>query len=65
MNLLVYVCQQVQFAKLLNGFRPPLWASGQTFWLQIQRSRIRFPALPDFLKSRGSETGSTLPHEDN
>ena len=28
--------------------RPPLWSSGQSFWLQIQRSRVRFPALPDF-----------------
>jgi len=26
----------------------PLWSSGQCFWLQIQRSRVRFPALPDF-----------------
>jgi len=27
---------------------PPLWSSGQSFWLQIQRSRVRFPALQDF-----------------
>ena len=27
---------------------PPLWSSGQSFWLQIQRSRVWFPALPDF-----------------
>ena len=27
---------------------PPLWSSGQSFWLQVQRSRVRFPALPDF-----------------
>ena len=32
----------------LNITRPPLWSSGQSFWLQIQRSRVRFPALPDF-----------------
>ena len=38
---------------------PPLWSSGQSFWLQIQRSRVRFPALPDFLSSIGSGTGST------
>ena len=25
-----------------------LWSSAQSFWLQIQRSRVRFPALPDF-----------------
>jgi hypothetical protein len=27
------------------NFRPPLWSSGQSSWLQIQRSRVRFPAL--------------------
>jgi hypothetical protein len=37
-----------------NG--PPLWSSGQSSWLQIQRSRVRFPALPDFLRSSGSGT---------
>ena len=45
--------------------RPPLWSSGQSFWLQIQRSRVRFPALPDFLSSSGSGTGSTQPREVN
>jgi hypothetical protein len=49
--------------KALNMFqfklRPPLWSSGQSYWLQIQRSRFRFPALPDFLRSSGSGTGST------
>ena len=44
---------------------PPLWSSGQSFWLQIQRSRARFPALPDFLSSSGSGTGSTQPREVN
>ena len=33
---------------------PALWSSGQSFWLQMQRSRVRFPALPDFLSSSGS-----------
>ena len=37
--------------------RPPLWSSGQSFWLQIQRSRVRFPALLDFLSSSGLERG--------
>jgi hypothetical protein len=41
--------------------KPPLWSSGQSFWLQIQRSWVRFPALPDFLGSSGSGTGSTQP----
>jgi hypothetical protein len=44
---------------------PPLWSSGQSFWLQIQRSRVRFPALPDFLSGSGSGTGCTQPREVN
>ena len=42
---------------------PPLCSSGQGFWLQIQRSRVRFPALPDFLSDSGSGTGYTQPRE--
>jgi len=42
---------------------PPLWSSGQGFWLQIQRSRVRFPAPPDFLSGSGSGTGCTQPRE--
>jgi hypothetical protein len=48
-----------------SGHRPLLWSSGQSSWVQIQRSRVRFPALPDFLRSSGSGTGSTQPREDN
>jgi hypothetical protein len=44
--------------------RPPLCSSGQSFWPPIQRSRVRFPALPDFLRSSGSGTGSIQPRED-
>ena len=51
------------FLGLLSGAWPPLWSSGQSFWLQIQRSRVRSPALPDFLSSSGSGTGSTQPRE--
>jgi len=40
--------------------RPPLC---QSFWLQIQRSRVRSPTLPHFLSSSGSGTGSTQPRE--
>ena len=47
----------------LIRIRPPLWSSGQSFWLQIQRSRVRSPALPNFLSSSGSGTGSTQPRE--
>ena len=42
---------------------PPLWSSGQSFCLQIQRSRVRFPAVPDFLSGSGSGTGCTQPRE--
>jgi hypothetical protein len=45
--------------------RPPLWSSGQSSWLQIQTSRVRFPALIDFLRSSGSGTASTQPCEYN
>jgi hypothetical protein len=41
--------------------RPPLWSRGLCSWLQKQRSRVRFPALPDVQCSRGSGTGSTQP----
>ena len=51
------------FGKELVLYRPPLWFSGQSFWLQIQRSRVRFPALPDFLSGSGSGTGYTQPRE--
>jgi hypothetical protein len=47
----------VLFATVL----PPLLSSGQNFWLLTQRSRVRFSALPDFLSSSGSGTGSTQP----
>ena len=40
-----------------------LWSSGQSFWLQMQRFRVQSPALPDFLSSSGSGTGSTQPRE--
>jgi hypothetical protein len=39
--------------------------SGQGSCLQIKRSRFRFPALPNFLRSSGSGTGSTQPRYDN
>jgi hypothetical protein len=41
---------------------PPLWSSGQSAWLQTW---VRFPALPDFLRSSSSAKGSTQPREDN
>ena len=59
---LFYVYKNYQ---VFYSSRPPLWSSGQSFCLQIQRSRVRFPALPDFLSSSGSGTGSTQPREVN
>jgi hypothetical protein len=51
--------------KLVRALTSPLWSSGQSFWLQIQKSWVRFPALPDFLRSSGAGNGSTQPREDN
>jgi hypothetical protein len=42
---------------------PSVWSSHQSFWLETQRSRDQFPALPNFLIS-GSVTGSTQHRED-
>jgi hypothetical protein len=50
--------QRVRISSLI---RPPLCSSVQCSWLQIQRSRVRFPASPDFLCSSASGTGSTQP----
>ena len=58
-------CKSSQFPSCLYIYiyikRPPLWSSGQGFWLQMQRSRVRFPVLPDFLSGSGSGTGCTQP----
>jgi hypothetical protein len=40
-----------------------LWSIGQSFWLQIQSSRSRFHALPDFLRSSGPGKASTQVHK--
>jgi hypothetical protein len=57
--------QRKLFKKYSVKIWPPLWSSSQSSWLQIQRSRVRFPALPDFLRNSGSGKGSTQPREDN
>ena len=59
--LVIQVITLITITIIISG--PPLWSSGQSFWLQIQRSRVRFPVLPDFLSSSGSGTGSTQPRE--
>jgi hypothetical protein len=51
--------------KEFYNYEPSLWSGGQSSWLQINRSRVRFPALQDFVSSSGSGTGFTQPREDN
>ena len=60
-----YFTQHLDYCSLLILRFVYLWSSGQSFWLQTQRSRVRSPALPDFLSSRGSGTGFTQPREVN
>jgi hypothetical protein len=66
-NLKITVCisKTNSGASVRQRTRPPLWSSGQSSWLQIQMSQVRFPALPHFLRSSGSGTGSTQLLEDN
>jgi hypothetical protein len=53
------------FRQTVKRITPPPWSSGQGSWLQISRSRVPFPALPDFLRSSVSGTGSIQPREYN
>jgi hypothetical protein len=64
-NRKLYILIAPYSALVNQEWRPPLWSSGQSCALQIQRTRVPFPALPDFLRSSGSGTGSTQPREDN
>jgi hypothetical protein len=48
-NQLLPLCQHSRVISLRAAnfprymFRPPLWSSGQSSWLQMQGSRVRFP----------------------
>jgi hypothetical protein len=52
-TLAAYVLIIVRYCNL----REPLWSSGQSSWLLIQMSRVRFPKLQDFLEIVGLERG--------
>jgi hypothetical protein len=65
-RLVLYICLlHILFNDTVMTAWPPLWSSGQSSWLQIRRSRVRFPMLPDFLRSSESGTVSTEPREYN
>jgi hypothetical protein len=55
----------VNFGSGLEGNGDGLFQDYSGYRRVIQRSPVRFPALLDFLRSRGSGTGSTQPREDN
>jgi hypothetical protein len=59
------VQQRYVTRKGISGIWPPQWSSDQRSWLQIQRSYVWSPVLPDFLRSSGSRTGSTQQCTDN
>jgi hypothetical protein len=69
--LLYHSCKWSRFSLIIHissscsELWPPLSSSGHSSWLQIQRSWVRLPALPDFLRSSGSGMGSTQPCEYN
>jgi hypothetical protein len=46
-------------------YKPPMWSSGRSSWLQSHRHRVRFLVLPDFMRSSGFGTGSNQSREYN
>jgi hypothetical protein len=61
----VYDISLVVLSKLFERSWPLLWSSGQSSWLQTQRSRVRFQALLHFVYSIRSEARRTQACEDN
>jgi hypothetical protein len=58
-GLITSVLVAAPLSIIISNFtsRLPLWSSGQSSWLRIQRSQVRIPALLEFLRSDGSERG--------
>jgi hypothetical protein len=42
---------------IICDYIPPLWSSGQSSWLQIRRSRVRFPGTTRKKEVVGLERG--------
>jgi hypothetical protein len=51
---------RTEFICYVEESRPLLWSDGQS-----PKVRVRFPALPHFLRRNGSGTGFTQPREYN
>jgi hypothetical protein len=54
---ILYLFVSSGFTRIIHRQGPPLCSSGQNSCVQIQRSRVRFPVLPDCLRSNGLERG--------
>jgi hypothetical protein len=52
-----YNSMAIHFFKLIREEEPTMRSSGQSSCIQVQRSRVRFPALPDFFRSGGPRNG--------
>ena len=50
--------QCIFYYTTFSFLRPPRWSRGQCVWLLIMRSRVRFPALPNFKCGLGLERAS-------
>jgi hypothetical protein len=61
LSLSLFLSEMPSYNKLyvIGTVEPPLWSSSQSFSLHSQRPRVRFSALPDFL--RHSSHSSILP----
>jgi hypothetical protein len=58
-----YIFSDFKLFYSMMNHGPPLWSSGQSSWLQMQGSLVRFPGTTK--KSSWSGTGSTQPPEYN